>query len=101
MTIAPIAMAFGSWALSNRIRNSWIAHVLFVPALLGVEWILVGLMFWGARDDGEGPPGLGLAMLPAIAILVVTVTLYYGALGLEGATALMRKITSARGRPAR
>ena len=99
MTFAPIAMAFGSWALATRIQNGWIVHVLFVPALLGVEWLLVGLMFWGARDDGEGPPGLGLAMIPAIVILGATVVIYYGALGFRGAAAVMRRIAAARGRP--
>jgi hypothetical protein len=58
--------------------------------------VLGGLMFWGARDDGEGPPGLRLAMLPAFGVLIITVALYYGALGARGVVVLVKKITSPR-----
>ena len=88
MTLAPIAAVLGSWALAARGRHGWIAHVLFLPFLLGLEWLLADLMFWGARDDGDGPPGLGLAMIPAIAVLIITVALYYGALAVRGVIAL-------------
>jgi hypothetical protein len=97
MTLAPIAIGFGSWALVKRVRHGWIAHILFVPALLGLEWLLVHLMFWGARDDGDGPPGLGLAMIPAGAILLITVAVYYAALGVLGATVMLKKMKSVRG----
>ena len=96
LTFGPIAMAFGSWSVATRMRHGWIAHILFLPVVLGLEWFLILLMFWGARDDGEGPPGLGLAMIPAIGVLVVTVAIYYGALALIGAAAGMKMIRAAR-----
>ena len=96
MTLGPIAAAFGFWALATRIRHGWIAHLLFLPALLGLEWLMMSVLFWGARDDGNGPPGLGVAMIPACGALLVTVLLYYGTLASHGAAALIRKVTSSR-----
>ena len=65
--------------------------------MLGAEYLLIDLMFWGARDDGDGPPGLGLAMLPALAVLIITVGSYYGTLAVRVAVALMTKVMSGRG----
>ena len=95
LTFGPMAAGFASWAVAARKPHGWIAHVLFLPAVLGLEWLLARLMFWGARDDGEGPPGLGFAMIPAVAILVVTVAIYYGTLALRGAAAAMKAIRAA------
>ena len=97
MIFAPIALAFGSLALAARIRYGWIAHLLFLPALLGAEWLLSDLVFWGARDNGDGPPGLGFAMIPAFAVLIIAVAWYYGALVVRVAVALVTKLMSGRG----
>lgn len=80
--------ATGSWAFATRFRHGWIAHVVFIPTLLGVEWLLTSLLFWGARDDGDGPPGLGLMMIPAILILPSTIVLYYAVLIFRGVAEL-------------
>jgi hypothetical protein len=92
MTFGPISAALGSWRLATHVRHGWVAHLLFIPALLGAEWLLVDLMFWGARDDGDGPPGLGLAMVPAIGVLLVTFAAYYVSLAARGVGGLRRAV---------
>ncbi|HEX4740158.1 MAG TPA: hypothetical protein VH353_02395 [Caulobacteraceae bacterium] len=66
-------------------------HLLFAPGLLAGEWALAWLLFFAANDHGDGPPGLGLALIPAILCLVVTLPVYY--LGL--AVAIIRRTISA------
>jgi len=87
MMLGPIAAAFGSWALATRVRYGWVAHILLVPALVALDWVLALLMFWGARADSDGPVGLGALLLFAVAILAVTVVSYYGTLIWRGAAA--------------
>ena len=54
-----------------------VVHVLLVPVLLGANWVCARLLFFAAGDTGDGPPGLGIALLPAIAILLMTIIAYY------------------------
>lgn len=50
------------------------------------------LLFFAAHDDGEGPPGLGLALVPALAMLLGSIALYYVAVGVRVAEALLRRV---------
>jgi FtsH-binding integral membrane protein len=76
-TIAPIALAVAFGRYATRMRSPWIAHLFFLPCLLSSEWALLWLTFYAANDDGDGPPGLGFALLPAFGIFVITVIAYY------------------------
>jgi len=51
--------------------------LFFLSCLLASEWALLRLAFHAANDDGDGPPGLGFALLPAFGIFVITVLACY------------------------
>lgn len=95
VTFLPIAAAIGCWRLGKHRRYGWIAHLVFVPGLLAAEWLLVDLLFFAAGDKGDGPPGLGLALIPAIVCLAVVVVAYYLKLATNGLTKLFRERRSA------
>lgn len=50
------------------------------------------LLFFAADNDGDGPPGLGLALVPALAMLIGSIVLYYGAVAAWAAGALLRRL---------
>jgi len=54
------------------------------------------LLFFAAHDDGEGPPGLGLALVPALATLIGSIVLYYGAVAALAAGAALRRVNDRR-----
>ena len=88
----PPALALWSWNKGPRYFGRWTAHVLFAPALLAVEWFLVRAIFFAAHDDGEGPPGLGLALIPQFLLLLGTLVFYYVGVAVEGAKAVLARI---------
>jgi drug/metabolite transporter (DMT)-like permease len=79
-TMAPPAVAVLFWKLAQRVGPSWAVHLALIPFLLLVEWLSIDALFFAAHDDGEGPPGLGFAILPAIGLLIVSVGAYFCAL---------------------
>ena len=79
VTLAPMALAMGAWNLATAIRRGWIVHILFLPVLFAAELAGARVMFLAAGDTGD-TPGLGIAMFPAAAIALITVSAYYLAL---------------------
>jgi hypothetical protein len=77
VTSAPIILALSAWKLAQTVQRSWIVHVLLVPVLLAADWVLSDLLFFAAGDTGDGPPGLGFALLPSLGVLLLTVAVYY------------------------
>lgn len=53
------------------------AHVMCCPLILIVQYALVWVIFWASGDDGEGPPGLGLLIIPHLVITALTLVAYY------------------------
>ena len=82
--LLPIPAAIGCWGLSQSLRKGWLVHLLFGPGLIAIELLLIEAMFWVSGDTGDGPPGLGLAVLPALAFLVLSIVTYYAVLGAVG-----------------
>ena len=72
VTFLPILAAVGAWNLAARLRSGWVVHVLLPPCLLACEWGLVRVLFRALHDHGDGPPGLGFALIPALVILALT-----------------------------
>ncbi|WP_143051849.1 hypothetical protein [Sphingomonas palmae] len=68
-----------SWCSAGWRIPRWAAHLLYLPLALLLTWVSGNLLFFAAHDDGEGPPGLGLALVPALAMLTGSIVLYYGA----------------------
>lgn len=66
------ALLWWKWSVGR-----WWMHLLFAPVLVIFEYVLISGLFYAIGDTGEGPPGLGLAMLPPIAVLVLTAASYY------------------------
>ncbi len=64
VTAAPIAVAVGCWAMSNRLKHWWIAHVVAAPAIIGVEFLFTKLLLLAGQTAGEGAPDLGFAATP-------------------------------------
>ena len=91
LTCLPVTAAILCWRLARYVRVGWIVHLSFVPAVLMVGWLLIDLLFWAANDNGEGPPGLGFAMIPAFTMFVVSVPIYYGALLIAAVRAFIEK----------
>lgn len=75
--VAPVLIALWFWNAAPNHIGKLRAHLLFAPALLLMEWLLVQILFFSAHDDGEGPPGLGLALIPNALVLLGTFTIYY------------------------
>lgn len=80
VTAAPPAVAVACWLMAGRFRPSWAVHVLFIPFLMLIEWLSIYVLAFAEHDDGEGPPGLGLMLLPAFGLLVVSIGAYFCAL---------------------
>lgn len=76
----PPALAVWFWHSLSKRYAPWIAHLFFLPVALGVEWLATNAIFIAAQDDGDGPPGLGLALILPFATLIGTLAVYYGAL---------------------
>lgn len=74
---APPFLALWFWHTASKRLGGWIAHPLFLLCAFAVEWIAVFVLSYAAQDDGDGPPGLGLALILPFATLIGTVALYY------------------------
>jgi hypothetical protein len=82
-TCGPAIIAVQFWKLAKRVRRGWLVHFLFVPLVLATEWIAVELLSFGSGDNGDGPPGLGLALIPAFLLLMLSVVAYLIALAVS------------------
>lgn len=88
----PALLALWFWYQAGRRIPRWAAHLLYLPLALLLTWVSGNLLFFAAHDDGEGPPGLGLALVPALAMLLGSIALYYVAVGVRVAEALLRRV---------
>lgn len=79
----PATIAVQFWKLAKRVRRGCLVHLLFVPFALATEWVAVRLFFFGTGDDGDGPPGLGVALIPAFLLLILSVVVYLIALAVR------------------
>jgi hypothetical protein len=75
--VGPIPLGLIAMKIADRTRYGWAVHIAFLPALLAAHWFLAGFIFYAAGDTGDGPPGLGFAMLPAAASTLITIAGYY------------------------
>ena len=66
VTIAPVIAAFVAWRWAKSTKYGWSVHLLFLPVLLGIDWLGTDVLFRASGDTGDGPPGLGLVLIPAI-----------------------------------
>jgi hypothetical protein len=73
----PPILALIFWHHVLEGHRKWMAHVIFVPCIIGAVWCFDRLIFWAAHDDGSGPPGLGLLLIFPMLTQVITVTVYY------------------------
>ena len=76
MVLAPPAIARAVWGAASRRHRSWALHLLFPPAAIAASVGLAQVVFFAAHDDGEGPPGLGLALIPPLLVLLLTIAGY-------------------------
>ena len=77
-TIGPLAAAVFWWNISIESGHRWL-HLLLAPLLLVAEFAVVCLYFW-ASGDAENSGGVAdFSMLPASAIFVGVVIVYYTA----------------------
>ena len=95
VALLPIAAGIGCWRLGKHLRHGWIAHLAFVPGLLVAEWLLVNLLFFIAGDNGDSPPDLGFALIPAFGCVAVVVAGYYLVLATGGLSKFFRERRSA------
>lgn len=87
----PALLALCLWHQSGRRIPRWVAHLLYLPLVLLLAWGSGNLLSVAGHDDGEGSPGLGLALVPALAMLIGSIVLYYGAVAAWTAGALLRR----------
>ena len=73
-----VAILFWKWA--RRIQTGWLIHLAFVPCLLACQWLFADLLFWASGDTDDGPPGLGLALIPCVGSMLLTIVIYLGCL---------------------
>ena len=76
-TFGPPLIALLFWHAGVQRLGRITAYLLFLPVLLGFEWATTWLIFFAAHDDGEGPPGLGVVLIPALAALIGSIALFY------------------------
>ena len=80
----PIAAGVAAWQLARRVPKGWLIHLLFLPVLFAVEREIMELELRALGDKGEGPPSLGLLLLPGAAATALMVASYFGALAVVG-----------------
>jgi hypothetical protein len=88
----PPCLALWFWNKAPSRIGKWPAHLLFAPLLLLLEWLLVQVLFFAAHDDGEGPPGLGFALIPQAFLLLGTLAAYYVGAIVQAAGNLWRQL---------
>lgn len=72
---SPPLVATLSWKLAHRIQSAWLIHLVFVPCVLVVQWLLAVWLFWASGDSGDGPPGL--ALVPCLASMLFSIVIYF------------------------
>jgi hypothetical protein len=100
MVLAPIPAAIGCFRLAKGIRHGWIAHVLFLPCLLGAEWLLLVILTRTFDDHGSRLPGVGLALAIPLTSFVLAVFGYYFSLAVTFFGRLTGSLRSASRRSA-
>ena len=100
LVLLPPALAFWSWNYAPRYLGNWLPHLLFAPAILAVEWAICLLLFAVTGDTGAGPPGLGLALVPATAALLLVLVVYYLGLTIKTGWVLVKRVSDGRARRA-
>ena len=90
VTIAPVVSAFIAWKWAESTKYGWCIHLLFIPTLLGIEWLGTDILFRASGDTGNGPPGLGLAIIPAVCVLLIVLLIYYSSLATIRILGLLR-----------
>ena len=81
-TSSPILCANLFWWVAKRARHGWLAHLLFVPAIIAAQCGAGELMLFAADEpDMDGPTGW--ATVPAIMLLVLAVVAYFIALAVS------------------
>lgn len=93
-TLLPPLLALWFWNVAARRYPPWAAHLVFAPSVIAVEWALVDLVFFAAHDDGSGPPGLGLLLIPPLAAFLVALVSYYICLACTVAALLWRRLAA-------
>ncbi len=88
VTIGPICYAILAWKLASSRKYGWSINLLFVPVLLGLEWLGTDVLFKASGDTGDGPPGLGLLLIPGLGVLLLTVVIYYIAVAIRSVHSL-------------
>jgi hypothetical protein len=78
---SPSLVAIFFWKLSRRVRSAWLIHLAVLPCALAFEWLFARLLFRASGDSGDGPPGLGLALVPCAVSTLLAVGIYFGCLG--------------------
>ncbi len=74
---SPPVIAVLSWKLARRIQSAWFIHLAFVPCVLACQWLFADLLFWASGDSGDGPPGLGLALIPCVGSMLLSIIIYF------------------------
>jgi len=92
-TLLPVSLALWFWNIAARRHSGWVAHVLFAPCLIAVEWMLVRLIFFAAGDDGSDALGLGLVVLPPVAVFIIALVGYYICLAYTTGLSLWRRLS--------
>lgn len=92
----PALLALCFWHQAGRRIPRLVAHLLDLPLALLVAWGSGNLLFFAVQDDGDGPPGLGLALIPALAMLIGSIVLNYLAVAARTAGALLRRVRCRR-----
>jgi len=81
--LSPLIIAGGFWFGVRKKWGAWPAHLLCGPSMVAAELSTVRLLFFAAHDNGDGPPGLGIALLPAFALFLGSLAVYYVCAGYE------------------
>ena len=81
-TISPILTFRLFRRLGRRTGSSWLAHLLFAPAVVGVWWVSAYCFTLANGDQERGPDerGLGILLLPSMVVLLIVIVLDYGGL---------------------
>ena len=81
LTLSPPLIAAICWLVAGRVRrHGWLAHVAFLPVLLGSNIALGCAAITPVPLGEEAAPGDGFAFLPGVATAALTVLAYAVAL---------------------
>jgi hypothetical protein len=91
MLLAPPAIARIFWQVATRRSSRWAIHLLFFPSVIVATAGFAQLVLFATHDDGEGTPGSGLALMPPLLVLLITISAYAIRLGLVALHAYRRR----------